>query len=116
MRKITAVLITLLLMSCSRFNPAPPPAPTAQAQEIQRAQSGGLLRLGTDSVTVRGSPDDAERALASKATAAGASYYQILLVKETVEAGMWYASAIFYGPAQNIGAHQVNKQNDVMGR
>lgn len=108
MRKVTAVMITLLLSSCSLFDNVPrtPPAPTAQAQEISRAQSNGLQRLSTASVTVRGSPDDAAHALAAKATAAGASYYQILALFEQKGSGIWYASAIFYGPAAaTSGAH-----------
>ncbi|AUX73891.1 biofilm peroxide resistance protein BsmA [Erwinia pyrifoliae] len=101
MRKIAAVLITLLLSSChSLYNsPQPLPVPTAQAQEIDRAQSHGLPRLGIANVTVEGSPDDAGRALAAKANAAGARYYQILALFEKRGAGIWYGSAILYGPA-----------------
>lgn len=104
-------MIALLLSGCSLLDKTPetPPAPTSLAQEINRAQCEGLPRLGINSVTVRGSPDDAERALASKATAAGASYYRVLLVKETVEAGVWYASAIIYGPARVTGDRQANR-------
>jgi hypothetical protein len=68
--------------------------------EINRAQSTGLPRLGSVSVSVRGSPDDAQRALAAKANAAGARYYQILLVDETTVPGMWYGTAILYGTAE----------------
>lgn len=98
-RPMTALLFTLLLSGCSvlKSTPQPPPPPGAQAVEINRAQSAALPRLGSASVTVRGSPDDAVRALAAKATAAGARYYQVLLVNETVAPGLWYASAIFYG-------------------
>lgn len=98
-RPITVLLFALLLSGCSvlKSTPQPPPPPGAQAVEINRAQSGSLPRLGSASVTVRGSPDDAVRALAAKANAAGARYYQILLVNETVAPGLWYASAIFYG-------------------
>ncbi|WP_456311358.1 biofilm peroxide resistance protein BsmA [Serratia proteamaculans] len=99
MRLITALLFALLLSGCSvlKSTPQPPPPPGAQAVEINRAQSATLPRLGSASVTVRGSPDDAVRALAAKANAAGARYYQVLLVNETVAPGLWYASAIFYG-------------------
>lgn len=70
MRKIAAVLITLLLSSCHSLyhSPQPLPAPTAQAQEIGRAQSTGLSRLGIVNVTIEGSPDDAGRALAAGPT------------------------------------------------
>lgn len=99
MRLITALLFALLLSGCSvlKSTPQPPPPPGAQAVEINRAQSATLPRRGSASVTVRGSPDDAVRALAAKANAAGARYYQVLLVNETVAPGLWYASAIFYG-------------------
>jgi len=94
-------MITLLLSGCSLLHttPQPPPPAAPYAQEITHAQSMNLPRLGTASVTVRGSPDDAERALAEKANASGASYYLIQLVDETQAPGLWYASAIFYGPS-----------------
>lgn len=106
MRPKALLMITLLLGGCSVLHttPQPPPPLAAQAQEITRAQSMTLTRLGTASVTVRGSPDDAERALAQKANASGASYYLIQLVSETVAPGLWYASAIFYGPAPAAAA------------
>ncbi|MFB5173886.1 biofilm peroxide resistance protein BsmA [Erwinia amylovora] len=101
MRKIAAVLITLLLSSCHSLyhSPQPLPAPTAQAQEIGRAQSTGLSRLGIVNVTIEGSPDDAGRALAARANAVGAPYYQILALSEKRRGGIWYGSAILYGPA-----------------
>ena len=100
MRPITTLMMALMLSGCSvlQTTPQPLPPPTAQAQEINRAQSMTLTRLGTASVTVRGSPDDAERALAKKANESGARNYLIQLVSETVAPGLWYASAIFYGP------------------
>ena len=60
-----------------------PPAPTTQAQEITRAQSYGLPKLGTVSAHSRGSPDDVQRAIAARANQSGAVYYQILMVDET---------------------------------
>lgn len=101
MRLMTALLTALLLSSCTLLNsaPQPAPAPAAKTQEISRAQAGGLTRLGTISASVRGSPDDVQRALAAKANAAGASYYQILLVNETTIPGMWYGSAILFAPS-----------------
>ncbi|MBJ9999872.1 biofilm peroxide resistance protein BsmA [Erwinia sp. S38] len=108
MRPIIALSVILLLSACSalKTTPQPPPPPADHAQEIVRAQSTNLIRLGTASVTVRGSPDDAERALAAKANASGASYYLIQLVSETVAPGMWYASAIFYGPSTHAAGAQ----------
>ncbi|NIF21412.1 biofilm peroxide resistance protein BsmA [Candidatus Pantoea multigeneris] len=100
--RLCLLLTTVLLISgCSLINPKPeaPPAPTAQAQEINRAQSYGLTRLGEVSVSVIGSPDDAQRAVAARANQAGATYYQILLVDETIRPGRWYASAILFAPA-----------------
>ena len=99
MRLIPSLIITLLLSGCSLLHTTPQPPPPAQsyAQEITRAQSLNLPRLGTETVIVRGSPDDAERALAARANARGASYYLIQMVDDTQLPGMWYASAIFYG-------------------
>lgn len=95
----------LLLGGCSAFNttPQPPPAPSDQAQEISRAQSYGLPKLATITATTRGSPDDAQRAIAAKANQAGAVYYQILMLDETTIPSFWYATAILYG-APSTGA------------
>ncbi len=109
MRRLTALLACLLLTSCAIFQTAPesPLAATAHAQEITRAQSTTLTRLGTVSVQERGSPDDAERAIAVKANQAGAAYYVIQLVSETVMPGIWYSTAILYGPSASArGAQQ----------
>ncbi len=65
-----------------------------------------LTRLGTVSVTERGSPDDAERAIAVKANEVGAKWYVIQLVSETVRPGIWYARALLYGPSASTGALQ----------
>ncbi|MFD1804622.1 biofilm peroxide resistance protein BsmA [Mixta tenebrionis] len=101
MRSLPLLLLTLTLSACSalRQTPQPPPPPTQQAQEISRAQSANLLRLGSITSTSRGSPDDAQRDIAQKANAAGATWYQIVALSETIMPGMWYASAILYGPA-----------------
>lgn len=100
MRRLRLCFFTLLLISCSQFTTTPkaPPPAGPKAQEINRAQTLNLRRLGTISVTVRGSPDDAERAVAAKATTAGATWYRIQLVSETVMPGYWYSTAILYGP------------------
>ncbi|KOC90693.1 biofilm peroxide resistance protein BsmA [Winslowiella iniecta] len=101
MRITIHLLLALLLSGCSALNttPQPPPVATSQAQSITRAQSLSLTRLGNITATVRGSPDDAERAIAAKANALGASYYYIIMVSETVIPAMWYATATLYGPS-----------------
>ena len=108
MRRLLPVLIALLLASCAQFNttPEPPPPAAATAQEITRAQSMTLTRIGTVSVTERGSPDDAERAIAAKANEAGAKWYVIQLVSETVMPGIWYAKALLYGSSTSSSTQQ----------
>jgi hypothetical protein len=108
MRSAYLLMISLLLAGCSALESTPkaPPAPTQQAQEISRAQSGGLPKLGNITVSVRGSPDDAGRAVATRANQAGAAYYQIVALSETVMPGLWYASAILYGASPATGAGQ----------
>jgi len=100
--------MALLLSGCSalKTTPQPPPAPAHQAQEITRAQSAGLPRLGSVTTQVRGSPDDAQRALAAEANQRGAVYYQIIMVDETVTPGYWYATAILYGASATAGTQQ----------
>ncbi|MCP1438507.1 hypothetical protein J3D56_001943 [Erwinia persicina] len=103
-----SLFFVLLLTGCSltQTTPQPPPPVQAQAQEITRAQSTTLTRLGTVSVSVRGSPDDAARAIAAKANEAGAKYYVIQMVSETVMPGRWYSTAVLYGPSANAGGAQ----------
>lgn len=100
------VVLMLLLGGCSAFTttPQPPPAPAAQPQEITKAQRFNLPEMGTFSVTVAGSPDDAQRAIAAGASAAHASYYLILALSETIRPGFWYATAKFYGPPASTSA------------
>jgi hypothetical protein len=108
MRRLFLV-ISLLLGGCAAFNTTPqaPPPPTSHAQEITRAQSSGLRKLGNITVTTRGSPDDAERALAARANQLGAVYYQILMLDETTLPGFWYGTAILYGASSaSAGAQQ----------
>ncbi|CAK6488941.1 Lipoprotein BsmA [Pantoea sp. Nvir] len=108
MRYAYLLTMALLVSGCSalKTTPQPPPAPTHQAQEITRAQSAGLPRLGSVSTQVRGSPDDAQRALAAEANQRGAVYYQVIMVDETVTPGYWYATAILYGASPAAGAQQ----------
>lgn len=101
--------LSLLLSGCAAFKTTPeaPPPPTHHAQEITRAQSVGLPKLGNITVSTRGSPDDAERALAARAEQAGAVYYQILMLDETTLPGFWYGTAILYGaPSNSAGTQQ----------
>ncbi len=108
MRVSLFLAFSLLLSGCSALTPTPkaPPPPTTHAQEINRAQSYGLPKLGTISAQVRGSPDDAQRAIAARANQSGATYYQILMLDETVLPGFWYATAILYGPSTGTGSQQ----------
>ena len=107
MHRLLPVFI-LLLASCAQFKttPEPPPPAGATAQEITHARSMTLTRTGAVSVTEPGSPDDAERAIAVKATEAGAKWYVIQLVSETAMPGIWYARALLYGPATSTSTQQ----------
>lgn len=99
--------LSLLLSGCAALNTTPqaPPPPTSQAQEITRAQSAGLPKLGNVTASSRGSPDDVQREIAKRANQAGAVYYQILMIDQTTMPGLWYASAILYGaPSGSTGA------------
>lgn len=106
MSRLLTILLVLLTVGCSQLQtqPKPPPPPTSHAQEVTRAQSLNLRKIGTISVNESGSPDDAQRAIAAKANAAGATYYYIQLVSETIMPGLWYSSAILYGPSAAAGA------------
>lgn len=101
MRIVKSALVALLLTGCSAFQttPQPPPTPGAQAQQINRAQSMTLTKVANITATERGSPDDVERALAAQANAAGAPYYHIIMISETVIPGVWYGTATLYGTA-----------------
>lgn len=107
MYRLLPLLLMMLLTGCTGFTirSAPPPA-GLKAQEITRAQSATLHRLGTISVSVRGSPDDAARAIADLANAHGAAWYVIPLINETRLPGYWYATAILYGPSAASSASQ----------
>lgn len=79
-----------------QVTPVPPPPLAAYPQEVQRAQTGNLQRLGSVSAMVRGSPMDGEAAIKAKAARAGADYYQIILNDDTRVPGQWYIQAILY--------------------
>jgi len=98
MRRFAALLLVLLLSSCSVLQGTPQPAPPVadHPQEIHRNQTEGLQRMGTVSALVRGSPDDAEDAIKAQAIAAKADYYVIIMVDETITTGQWYSQAILY--------------------
>ena len=90
------ILATLTACSVLQTTPTPPPAPTSHAQEVQRSQTSTLTKIGSVSADVIGSPMDVERAIRHKADAAGARYYQILLVSDTIRPGRWYSEAILF--------------------
>lgn len=101
------LLLSLVLCGCSTLQstPQPPPPPASHPQEISRAQSAGLPKLGNISASTRGSPDDVQRAIAARASQAGAVYYQIIMLDDTSFPGLWYATAILYGaPSGSAGA------------
>ncbi|QDY43157.1 biofilm peroxide resistance protein BsmA [Candidatus Pantoea soli] len=103
------LILSLLLSGCAALHttPQPPPPPAQQAQEITRAQSAGLPKLGNVTATSRGSPDDVQRAIAARASQAGAVYYQIVMLDDTTLPGQWYATAILYGaPLGRAGTQQ----------
>lgn len=98
MRMFSAILLTLVLSSCSVLEGKPQPAPPVSdhPQEISRNQTQNLQEIGSVSVTVLGSPMDVEDAIKVKATEARADYYVILLIDDTVFPGRLYSSALLY--------------------
>ncbi len=92
------VMPLLFLSGCSLITPAPQPRPPLQpyARQLNLAQTYDLCKIATVSVSVFGSPDDAERAIADKANRAGVRWYRIIMVSETVRPGRWYSEAVFY--------------------
>ncbi|BEN37955.1 biofilm peroxide resistance protein BsmA [Serratia marcescens] len=97
-RTLIALTLAAQLSACGIMTttPKPPPPPTAQAQEIVRAQTTELVKIGTVTAVVRGSPMDVEAEIQRKATAAGARYYVIIMNSETIVPGQWYSQAILY--------------------
>jgi PBP1b-binding outer membrane lipoprotein LpoB len=98
MRMFSAVLLTLVLSSCSALEGSPQPAPPVSdhPQEISRNQTQNLQRMSAVSVTVMGSPMDVEEAIKTKASEAHADYYVILMMDDTILPGHWYAQALLY--------------------
>ncbi len=98
MRMFSAILLTLVLSSCSVLEGKPQPAPPVSdhPQEISRNQTQSLQEIGAASVTVLGSPMDVEDAIKVKATEAKADYYVILMMDDNVLPGYWYSRALLY--------------------
>lgn len=92
------LLLCLFLTGCSlgTITPKPPPPPAEHAQEVVRAQTLSLEKMGTISVQAFGSPDDAMRRVQERADYVGARYYYIIMVSETIIPGSWYSQAILY--------------------
>jgi len=94
-----SLLCVLAISGCSSLTytaPVPPPAPTAKAQEITRAQTSTLTKIGNVTAEAIGSPMDVEAAIQQKADAAGAKYYVIMFNSETIVPGRWYSQATLY--------------------
>ncbi|MEA9393090.1 biofilm peroxide resistance protein BsmA [Acerihabitans sp. TG2] len=100
MKTLPAIMfiLAMLLSGCAVLTgtPVAPPAPTDRAQEIQRDQTASLTPFDRVTVNERGSPMDAERAIAYQANAHHATYYQIIMLGETITPGIWRAEAILY--------------------
>ncbi|MFO6297449.1 biofilm peroxide resistance protein BsmA [Rahnella selenatireducens] len=98
--RISAALLLLAALSgCSNVmqtTPVPPPAPKAKAQEITRAQTSTLTKIGSITAEAIGSPMDVEAEIRRKANAAGAHYYVIMFNSETIVPGRWYSQATLY--------------------
>lgn len=97
-QKLLGVMLSLNLGACSLIadTSMPPPPPTEQARLINYAQTSTLEKIGTASVTLYGSPDDADRAIQRQADEKGARYYTIVLKDETSYPGIWFARAVLY--------------------
>ncbi|MCV9878487.1 biofilm peroxide resistance protein BsmA [Brenneria izbisi] len=96
--RIFLLPLVMLLSACQilQGKPVAAPPPADHALEITYAQATALEKFGTVSVTVHGSPDDAERAIQQKADAGGARYYVIVMKTDTTLPGMWHARAVLY--------------------
>lgn len=98
MRALLSVLFALLLSSCAALEGKPQPAPPVSdhPQEIRRDQTQALREIGAVSVAVMGSPMDVEDAIKAKAVAAGADYYVIVSMDDTIFPGRWLGRALLY--------------------
>lgn len=98
MRRLTPWFLAIALSGCSvlQGTPEAPPPATDHPQEIHRNQTNGLQKMGTVSVLMYGSPMDVEAALKTKAEAAKADYYVIVMIDDTLVPGQWYSQAILY--------------------
>ncbi|MCG8707369.1 biofilm peroxide resistance protein BsmA [Brenneria sp. 4F2] len=92
------LILSLMLSACSLVSgtSSPPPPPAKQAQLITYAQTSTLEKMGTASVSVNGSPDDADRAIQRRADEKGARYYTIIMKSETTYPGIWFSRAVLY--------------------
>ncbi|WP_114192073.1 biofilm peroxide resistance protein BsmA [Edaphovirga cremea] len=97
-RPCLILLLIVQLAACGvmKTTPVPPPAPTSQAQQVTRAQTSTLQKIGTISVNVIGSPMNVEDAIQQRAQFAGARYYLIIMMSETIIPSQWYGQAILY--------------------
>ncbi|EKF66620.1 hypothetical protein B194_0342 [Serratia plymuthica A30] len=97
-RLLLPLTLAASLSACGIMTTTPkaPPPPTVRAQEITRAQTSELVKIGTTSALVYGSPMDVEAEINRKANASGARYYMIIMNSETVVPGQWYSQAILY--------------------
>ncbi|CNG29447.1 biofilm peroxide resistance protein BsmA [Yersinia massiliensis] len=97
-RAMLFLLMTFVLLACSAFHvtPVPPPAIQPYAQEITRAQSLNLQKVGAVSAQVFGSPMDVEAEIKRRANASGAPYYLIIMMSDSIYPGIWYANALLY--------------------
>ncbi|SQA97759.1 putative biofilm stress and motility protein A [Cedecea neteri] len=72
MPRLSVLFMAALLSACSvlQGTPQPAPSPTNYPQEIQRSQTAELIKIGTVTAVVRGSPMDSEAIIKKKAAAA----------------------------------------------
>jgi len=95
---VILLIVGIMMSGCAALTgtPVAPPAPTDRAQEIHRDQTTHLTPFGRVTVNERGSPMDAEQAIVAQANARHATYYQIIMLGETITPGVWRGEAILY--------------------
>ncbi|EHD20239.1 MULTISPECIES: biofilm peroxide resistance protein BsmA [Brenneria] len=99
LKALLATAFSLCVAACGTLAgaSASPPPPTERAQLITYAQTAALQKIGTTSVSVNGSPDDADQAIQRRADEQGARYYTIVLKSEHATLpGVWFARAVLY--------------------